>query len=240
MIRRKLFLQWLILVGLIAVVSGTLWQHGLFDALFRHDKSSISLGITFIFLLTSAHAAYRVLVLSWEIDASRDVAAALGEDPYARLTLDHSGRLAVDATTCLDCVLSRHIGNLLRGRQTGSGDGHQLLLQALETRIRGDQEIGWLIADLMFKIGLLGTVIGFIIMLGGVDDVSIGDAAQMRAQLVSMSDGMRIALFTTLSGLVGGILLTMQYHLVERGADELLATVTEVVEQQVRHRLAAD
>jgi hypothetical protein len=37
-----------------------------------------------------------------------------------------------------------------------------VLLGALERRIKGRDSIGWLIADLMFKLGLLGTVIGFI------------------------------------------------------------------------------
>lgn len=89
----------------------------------------------------------------------------------------------------------------------------------------------------MFKLGLLGTVIGFILMLGAVTDISDFDVGTMQGMLRDMSGGMRVALFTTLSGLIGGILLGMQYHLVDRGADELLATITEVSEVYVMPRI---
>ena len=103
----------------------------------------------------------------------------------------------------------------------------------MERRLRGTFETGWLVADLMFKLGILGTVIGFILMLSAVPDGSSMDIDTTRAALIGMSEGMRIALHTTLTGLVCGMLLTMQYHLADRSADELIACLTELIELHV-------
>ncbi len=113
------------------------------------------------------------------------------------------------------------------------------LLEALTTRVKGAQEVGWLAADLMIKLGLLGTVVGFIFMLGSVVSVEAIDITTMQAVLFRMSSGMRVALFTTVSGLIAGMLLYVQYHVVDRSADELISNITEVAEINVLPNVAA-
>ena len=107
------------------------------------------------------------------------------------------------------------------------------LIEALERRIMGAHQLGWLLADLMVKLGLLGTVVGFIAMLGALTTLGSFDVAAIQGLLLDMSTGMRIALFTTLSGLGAGVLLGIQYHVVERGAEQLLARIAEVSAQVV-------
>ena len=62
---------------------------------------------------------------------------------------------------------------------------------------------GWFFADAMMTLGMLGTVLGFIIMLEG--DITVAKVA-----LVSMSRGMGVALYTTAAGVVCGLLLKIQ------------------------------
>ena len=240
--RHRLLLQWLILVGVMGVVLFVLWHQGLIDLLLGYDRSRISLAILIIFALASGHAAAQVYQLSNELDAGAHIARMLRGAPDAALGLADDGSATLDRRPLPDCLLARHVGQVLqqyRGRRPGPEAAAEqgVLLGALEKRIKGRHGIGWLIADLMFKLGLLGTVVGFILMLGAVTDISDFDVGTMQEMLRNMSGGMRVALFTTLCGLIGGMLLGMQYHLVERGADELLATIGEVSEVYVMPRL---
>ena len=73
---------------------------------------------------------------------------------------------------------------------------------------------GWLAADLALKLGLMGTIIGFIFMLTPLSDLAGLDAASLQSLLAAMGDGMAIALYTTLTGLVVNVLLRLQYQLV--------------------------
>ena len=74
---------------------------------------------------------------------------------------------------------------------------------------------GWLVADGLLKLGLIGTVIGFIIMLSAITEIDGFDFTMMKEMLQNMSGGMKVALYTTLSGLVSSILLTIQYSYLE-------------------------
>ena len=74
---------------------------------------------------------------------------------------------------------------------------------------------GWLVADGLLKLGLIGTVIGFIIMLSAITEIDGFDFTMMKQMLQNMSGGMKVALYTTLSGLVSSILLTIQYSYLE-------------------------
>jgi len=44
---------------------------------------------------------------------------------------------------------------------------------------------------------------------------------------------MAVALYTTLFGLIGGILLKLQYYFLQGGTDELVSMVTEITEVYV-------
>ena len=79
---------------------------------------------------------------------------------------------------------------------------------------------GWLAADIALKLGLMGTIIGFIFMLAPLSELAGLDAASLQSLLAAMGDGMAIALYTTLTGLIVNVLLRLQYQLV---ADTLQA-----------------
>ena len=74
----------------------------------------------------------------------------------------------------------------------------------------------------MIKLGLLGTIIGFVLMLGSVSNVTDFDVSTMQSILKNMSSGMGTALYTTFAGLICSILAGIQYHLLDQGADEVI------------------
>jgi hypothetical protein len=71
---------------------------------------------------------------------------------------------------------------------------------------------GWFAADSVLKIGLLGTIIGFILMLAPIGELTGFDAASLQSALAAMSAGMAVALYTTLAGLSTNIILRFQYQ----------------------------
>ena len=109
---------------------------------------------------------------------------------------------------------------------------------ALEREVSGPQENGWLVADMMVRLGLLGTVVGFIVMLASMNGAQDFDLATLRNMMTEMSAGMRIALFTTLAGITSGLLLGIQYRIAERGADALLSAIAVATESKLLPAIA--
>ena len=77
-------------------------------------------------------------------------------------------------------------------------------------------------ADLLLKLGLTGTVIGFILMLLPIGEIDQFDPSLMQQLLAAMSGGMAVALYTTLAGLVTSTLLKLQYYLLDSALANLI------------------
>ena len=86
---------------------------------------------------------------------------------------------------------------------------------------------------MLVKLGLLGTVIGFILMLRSVMAIESFNIEDAQSMLGAMTVGMGVALNTTMIGLVCSMLLGMQYLLVDRGADRLIAEAVFVAESKL-------
>lgn len=76
-------------------------------------------------------------------------------------------------------------------------------------------EFGWFISETLLALGMTGTVIGFIIIMKDFVSVDVSDVASMELLIKSLGAGVSTALYTTLFGLVGSILLKVQYFLLE-------------------------
>ena len=88
---------------------------------------------------------------------------------------------------------------------------------------------GWFAADSVLKIGLLGTIIGFILMLAPIGELtSFDDAASLQSALAAMSAGMAVALYTTLAGLIANIILRFQFQFLADAMQKRLIGKTSV------------
>jgi len=82
-------------------------------------------------------------------------------------------------------------------------------------------DIGWFTSESMLALGMVGTVVGFILMLGGTfENIDTGDAETLKAALADMARGMSTALYTTLSGLVCSLLTKVQLVNLETGINK--------------------
>jgi len=72
-------------------------------------------------------------------------------------------------------------------------------------------DVGWFIAESCLAIGMVGTVTGFLIMLGTAStNVDVTNAATLQQALSDMALGMSTALWTTLVGLVSSLIIKVQ------------------------------
>ena len=72
-------------------------------------------------------------------------------------------------------------------------------------------DVGWFISESCLALGMVGTVTGFLIMLGtAFADVDVSNAVTLQKALSEMAVGMSTALSTTLVGLVCSLIIKVQ------------------------------
>ncbi|MCB1773668.1 MAG: MotA/TolQ/ExbB proton channel family protein [Gammaproteobacteria bacterium] len=233
------FYRWLILFGLLLAGAYVAADLGLVETVWSTDRSRISIVILAAFVLASLDAGRRAYRLGNEIRRALALSAQVRQrDPLFVLDDGQQARFAQPPGH--DSFAHHHL--LLLANKTLQHRAlcdQTLLLERLENTLGRGHETGWFLADLMIRLGLLGTVIGFIVMLGSVSSVSSIDLPALQQLLTNMSDGMRIALYTTLTGLCAGILLGFQYRLLDNAVDHLMAEVIELSEVHVAPQLRA-
>ncbi|MCG8486359.1 MAG: MotA/TolQ/ExbB proton channel family protein [Chromatiales bacterium] len=224
----NLLLRWLLLAGLILFGGWISWDQGILQNILVSDPTRITLIIAVTFIAASGHCAVRSLYLSSEQEALQRIIAALScsDKPLNKQSslLDHS-----------------LTGEFLRGLlhkpakpELGSANRDaQLLAQVMAEQARGQHEAGWFVSGLLIKLGLLGTVIGFVLMLAPVAELESFDLADIQGLLQRMTGGMGVALNTTLLGLVCSMLLGMQYLMLDRAADRLVAAAVHLAETRL-------
>ena len=90
------------------------------------------------------------------------------------------------------------------------------------------------IANSLIFLGLIGTVIGFIIALSGIDPVKATDVENVAGMISSLINGMSVALNTTLVGSVLYVWLIINYRILVTGTVDLIASIIEVGEASAR------
>jgi hypothetical protein len=90
------------------------------------------------------------------------------------------------------------------------------------------------IANALVLLGLIGTVIGFIIALSGVDPAIAKNADSVAAMISTLINGMSVALYTTLVGAVLHVWLIVNYRILTSGTVDLIAAIVELSEARAR------
>ena len=86
------------------------------------------------------------------------------------------------------------------------------------------QESAWFVSDMLLTIGMIGTVLGFIYMLGtSFGEIRMDDVETVRSALIRMGAGMSTALYTTAAGLICSMILKLQLFILGQEIDHALA-----------------
>lgn len=113
-------------------------------------------------------------------------------------------------------------------QQHSNGDDSDAIVEIHADTVRAPAELGWFFVDLAVRLGLLGTIIGFILIFATLDNISIDGGDDLKNLLVAMSGGMGTALYTTLTGLIGASLLSFQYLVLGRQTEHLVGLMLRI------------
>ena len=199
-----LFFRFLILNGCLSALAAAITVQGWVDDMLRTDTLHLVKLIIGVFLLGIGLCSQRIFRLSRELNAAREEHPCKGTRAHEYL-------------------------QLVRG-----GDGQRrstiasLLKMKLASRLEGIRYI----ANLLVLLGLIGTVIGFIIALSGIDPSRVGNAESIAPMVAGMLQGMAVALYTTLAGSLLNIWLMLNFRLLTSGTTRLF---TQIVERGERH-----
>ncbi len=232
----KLFHQWLILFTSLFFVCFILWHEGLIRQLIINDPSRISIIIGLLFFAGTAHCGYRSRKLARELTALHEIIRYKQNNPGALSRLNDD-ELCIGNRTFRDSLAKSYFSAFLKRVSSDEIKRQKTentqLTEVLSEHARGQHEMGWFVSGLLVKLGLLGTVIGFILMLRSVMSLGSIDFNDVQTLLGEMTIGMAVALNTTLMGLLTSMLLGLQYLILDRGADKLISDAVFFTESEL-------
>jgi len=174
------------------------WVNGWVDRVLAADSSGISVLIFLLFLVGLAASAWRINKVTHELDNLRSGNAS---------SLSEGGRLAT----------------YRRALETGGSSATRALELRLFSRIAFIRHI----ANTLVLLGLVGTVVGFIMALAHVNGQSASDVTAIAGMVGSLIEGMGVALYTTLVGSVLNLWLAANYQLLATGTANLAAALID-------------
>ncbi|CAN7678124.1 MotA/TolQ/ExbB proton channel family protein [Bradyrhizobium sp. LjRoot220] len=227
-------LRWLVFTGLWIFAFVLLWRYGLIRQMVVGDRTYLSPIIALLYVATSLHCLWRTIVIAREGDAARRTGALIASGSGG-FDLDRGAVVVEGAGQLPSGLVAAHIRDLaVKARLQGSRRLDQtLLLRGLASRLRGSNQFGAFASDTLMKLGLLGTIIGFIMMLAPIAGLDPSDRSTVRSSMNLMSDGMAVAMYTTLAGLVGSILVRIQYYMLDDATAKLFAFAVGLTEVRV-------
>ena len=225
---RGALLLWMIFTGLSVFAVVLLWRYGLIHLMVSSDRTYISSLIAVLYVITCGHCFWRTRAIAREGEVARRCRMILAGPDAAKA-------LNPEARTLPRGLVTDHIRSLVtKAKAQAAGRIDQtLLLRSLADRLRGSNAFGAFVSDTLMKLGLLGTIVGFIIMLAPIATLDAADKVAMKSSMGLMSDGMAVAMYTTLAGLVGSILVRIQYYMLDAATQQVFSEAVTLTETRV-------
>ena len=183
--KNHLLLKVCLMLSLVIFSTYLIIDLGILSLIIDSDRSKISLIILSIYVLACSHWFYI------SINLDREIASLDDKD---KKTL---------------------IRSFIDNAKEGESRNQKINLDLLEDELSNKHALGYLAVDILLKLGLTGTVIGFILMLLPIGEIRDFDPQVLQQLLATMSGGMAVALYTTLTGLITSMLLKFQYFVLD-------------------------
>ncbi len=201
-------LMWFLYSSFVAVACYVCWDLNIITAIYQADRSHLTTVIAALVVFTSVFAAWHVIRYSQQIEVAKKV---LQHSPsHHHVATNQVAEFLAEAETASL--------NVVQNEQ----QSYDAILEIYADKLRSPVETGWFLVDLAVRLGLIGTIIGFILIFTSLSDTSIDGAEGLKELLVTMSGGMGTALFTTLCGLTGATLLSVQFMILGRQSEHLI------------------
>ena len=225
-------LKWIIVITLTIVGLIALWYFGLLQQMVETDRTRISLVILGIFFATSIHCMFQTISVSRELISARKGREAIERSGGRKVTVVDKDVVTASGDKLEPSILTTHIRDLVAKART-IGQHHldqTILLRSLADQLRSREKIGLFVSESLLRLALLGTAVGFILMLIPISELDSFEVNNLRQTLTGMSEGMSIALNVTVTGIATALLLKFQYYLLNEGIADLFRIVTETTE----------
>ena len=231
-------LKWLLVNILLAIALIILWSFGLVQQVLETDRTHVSSIIAVIFVLTALHCLYQTWVTSRDLVNARRVRDTIAKADAIPVQLA-DGRVMMDGHVLEPGFMSSHVANLIRKASLGQGSNFDqtVLLLALADRLRAREKLGLFVSEGLLRLALLGTAIGFILMLIPLSGLTSFDSVTLRNALTGMTSGMAIALNVTVTGIGAALILKFEYYLLDSAVAELFDIITETTEVSIIPRI---
>ena len=189
------------LVGLIFLF--VLTTQGYLAKAIQADITNMVIVILLLFLVGFILAAYRTFWISKEINYT--FSKNIPKNSFAKSFVTNSKRLGASSRNNL----------------------------AASLRIKLLSKINYVkfLANTLVILGLIGTVVGFIIALSGVDGSVSSNPEEVSKMVSTLIQGMSVALYTTLVGSICSVWLNLCYQMMSTGANKLLSNIIELGEK---------
>ena len=108
------------------------------------------------------------------------------------------------------------------------------LIEILHARLLARNRVVELFASLLLTLGLIGTIVGLIVMMGGMKEALTGPQADMMKNMSGPLSGLAVAFNTTLIGAIfGGGVLRILNSVIDATITRYVAHVAELTEVHV-------
>ena len=175
------------------------YVNGYIHMIIAADRTGLSIAIFAVFISGLGLCGFKIA------EVNRDLNAAQDRNPPAT------------------SLAARH-AEKLRGK---AADGRTVLAGAMRLTLSHRIAVVRHIANSLVLLGLIGTVIGFIIALSGVDPEKASQFESISPMVSTLIQGMSTALYTTLVGAVLNLWLMTNYQMLATGTVRLITTLQE-------------
>jgi len=124
------------------------------------------------------------------------------------------------------------VGRYLSHAGAGTAESRSIRAGALRLKL-ADRIVGVRhVANTLIFLGLIGTVIGFIIALSGIDPAAASEVENVQAMVSTLINGMSVAMNTTLVGAVLYVWLNLGHRILVTGTVDLIDATLELGESR--------
>jgi len=212
-----LLYKWLVINSFAGLLLYVAWLEDWIALIIEGDASYLSLVMGIVFVVFWLISSYFVITINREI---------------ARFA---EGRTSGVAAEYFDKIRRKS------AKMAGQLVDQYMLASVLRTRLMMPVQIVNYVSNMLILLGLIGTVVGFVIAVSGLGDSLAGGENLQRIQgaLGQIVTGMGVALFTTLVGSVlGGLWLQLHYQMLVRAIGGLMADIVEHADMELIPDLA--
>tara|TARA_Y100001936_G_C16074827_1_gene673299 strand:- start:1959 stop:2573 length:615 start_codon:yes stop_codon:yes gene_type:complete len=201
-------LKYLLLLrfGLINLVAfallGAAWAQGLVAKVINADVTNMVVLICAVFITGLILAGYRL----WKV--SQQLNAAYNFNPKEK----------------------SRAADFLKQTKGKDAPSRANITQALKLKLFSRIVHIRYIANSLTVLGLIGTVLGFIIALSGVDPDVASNPSSISPMVAQLIEGMSVALYTTLVGAILSVWLGLIYQMLATGTSNLVSKIIELSE----------